>query len=297
MKRFQGNPILEPKGSNPWESRRVFNAAAIYMNKHIHIVYRAMGDDGVSRLGYAKLSDGYHVDERLPFPIFEPANVAEKKGCEDPRLTKLDGRLIMTYTALQELEYQLLYQVSMASITVNDFLSQKWKWGSRLLPFPGIRNKDAILFPRKVDGEYVMFHRLEPDICLAHSNDLRRWCDIESVMTPRLKHWDSWKVGAAGQPIELSEGWLFIYHGADFDKVYSLGVALLDKDDPGVILHRSEEPILTPVEEYEKYGKVPNVVFSCGNALIDNQILIYYGGADSVLCVATYDLSELLPRK
>jgi predicted GH43/DUF377 family glycosyl hydrolase len=297
MKRFQGNPILEPKGGNPWESRRVFNAAAICVSKCVHIVYRAMGHDGVSRLGYARSGDGYHVDERLLFPVFEPANVVEKKGCEDPRLTCLDGRLIMAYTALQERDHQLLYQISLTSIAVNDFLRKEWKWGDRLLPFPGIRNKDAIVFPRKVDGKYVMFHRLEPDICQSHSDDLHRWYDLKSVMSPRLKSWDCWKVGATGPPIELNEGWLFIYHGVNFDRTYCLGAALLDRDDPGVVIYRSEEPILAPVEEYERFGKVPNVVFSCGNVLIDDQVLVYYGGADSVLCVATYDLSELLPRK
>ena len=78
---------------------------------------------------------------------------------------------------------------------------------------------------------------------------------------------------------------------------YSLGVALLDKNNPEYVLYRSEEPILSPVEDYERFGKVPNVVFSCGNVLRDEHVLVYYGGADSVLCVATFDLAELLPKK
>lgn len=116
-------------------------------------------------------------------------------------------------------------------------------------------------------------------------------------MSPRIKSWDCWKVGAAGTPIELNEGWLFIYHGVDFERVYSLGAALLDKSNPEIVLYRSEKAILTPIEDYERFGKVPNVIFSCGSVLIDDRLLIYYGGADSVLCVATYDLSEVLPRK
>ena len=79
--------------------------------------------------------------------------------------------------------------------------------------------------------------------------------------------------------------------------MYSLGVALLDKNNPEIALNRPAEPILTPVEDYERFGKVPNVVFSCGNVLIDDQVLVYYGGADSVLCVASFELSELLPRR
>jgi predicted GH43/DUF377 family glycosyl hydrolase len=297
MKRFQGNPILEPIGTHTWESRRVFNAAVLSLDKRIHILYRAMGDDNISRLGYAASPDGYHIDERLPLPIFGPTYDMEKDGCEDPRLTLSDDRLIMAYTAFGSHSYQWVYQVSLTSIDVKDFLAKRWAWGERRLVFPGIRNKDAVVFPRKFDGKYIMFHRLEPDICMARSDDLQRWYDLKFIMGPRAKSWDCWKVGAAGTPIELNEGWLFIYHGVNFDKIYSLGVALLDKKNPEEILYRSEEPILTPMEDYERFGKVPNVVFSCGNVLMDNQVLVYYGGADSVLCVATYDLCELLPKK
>jgi predicted GH43/DUF377 family glycosyl hydrolase len=297
MKRFQGNPILEPIGTHEWESRRVFNAAVLSLDKRTHILYRAMGDDNISRLGYAVSSDGYHIDERLPFPIFGPTCDMEKDGCEDPRLTLLDDRLIIAYTAFGNQGYQWVYQVSLTSIAVKDFLAKRWMWGERRLVFPGIRNKDAVVFPRKFDGKYVMFHRLEPDVCMARSDDLQRWYDLKFIMGPRAKNWDCWKVGAAGTPIELNEGWLFIYHGVNFEKVYSLGVALLDKKNPEEILYRPEEPILTPVEDYERFGKVPNVVFSCGNVLMGDQVLVYYGGADSVLCVATYDLSELLPKK
>lgn len=297
MKRFQGNPILEPVGTNEWESRRVFNAAVLSINKHTYILYRAMGHDGISRLGYATSSDGYRIDERLRLPVFEPANDAEKNGCEDPRLTLLDDTLLMAYTAFGNYRSQGVYQVSLTSINIEDFLSKRWAWGERLLAFPGIRNKNAVIFPRKFDGKYIMFHRLEPDICIARSNDLRQWYDLKFVMGPRMKSWDCWKVGAAGPPIELNEGWLFIYHGTNFEKIYSLGVALLNRNNPEDVLYRCEEPILTSVEDYERFGKVPNVVFSCGNVLVDDQVLVYYGGADSVLCVATYDLCELLPKR
>jgi len=116
MKRFQSNPILEPVGTNKWESRRVFNAAILNFDKKIHILYRAMGHDGISRLGYAASSDGYHIDERLHVPIFEPANDAEKDGCEDPRLTMLDDTLVMAYTAYGNYSCQGVYQVSLTSI-------------------------------------------------------------------------------------------------------------------------------------------------------------------------------------
>jgi predicted GH43/DUF377 family glycosyl hydrolase len=297
MKRFQGNPILKPIAKHPWESRLVFNAAAISMGENIHILYRAIGNDGVSRLGYAKTSDGFQIDERLSQPVFEPAREIERNGCEDPRLTLIDDELYMAYTALAMRDHWMLYQISLTSIEAGDFLDQNWNWKGRDLPFRGIRNKDAVVFPRKIDNKYVMFHRFDPDICVAYSDDLERWYDIRSVIRPRHKSWDSWKVGAAGTPIELNEGWLCIYHGVSYEKVYSLGVVLLDKDDPEKVLSRSEKPILKPTRDYERYGKVPNVVFSCGNVKVDGEVLIYYGGADSVLCVATYELNELIPKK
>jgi len=297
MRRFQDNPILKPDPSNEWESRLVFNPAALRVGKRVHLLYRAMGNDGISRIGYAASSDGYVFDERSPVPVFEPKNGAEDYGCEDPRLTLFDSQIIMAYTALTEIEHDQLYQISLTSISVNDFLSRQWNWNERFLPFRGVRNKDGVVFPNKIDGKYVMLHRLEPDMCVAYSDDLKRWYDIRALMRPRNKSWDCWKIGAAGSPIELNEGWLVIYHGVSFEKVYSLGVVLLDRTNPESILYRSETPILAPVTDYERFGKVPNVVFSGGNVLIDDEVFVYYGGADSVVCLATYELNELLPRK
>jgi predicted GH43/DUF377 family glycosyl hydrolase len=203
----------------------------------------------------------------------------------------------MAYTAYGVHSQHRVYQVGLTSIRLKDFVNRKWKWSERILAFPGIHNKDAVIFPKKFKGEYVMFHRLEPDVCIARSPDLQRWHGLRFVFGPRNDGWDSWKVGASGPPILVNEGWLLIYHGVSLDKIYSLGVALLDKKDPEQVLYRSEKPILTPTEDYERFGKVPNVVFSCGQVMLDDKILIYYGGADTVLCVATYELGELLPKK
>jgi len=294
MERFSSNPILQPIADQAWESRGVFNAGAIYHNSQVHIFYRAVGNDEVSRIGYARSSDGFHIDERLPKPVFEPANDAEKNGCEDPRIVQCDDQLLMTYTAVREYGHRQVHQVGLTSISVNDFVQRQWNWGARRLPFPGIRNKDAVVFPKKINGRYAMLHRIEPDICIAYSPDLVNWCDIRCVMEPSVEGWDDLKIGAAGTPIELNEGWLMLYHGVNIDRVYHLGVILLDKNNPEHVLYRSKEPILTPKEDYERFGKVPNVVFSCGNALVDNRLFVYYGGADSALCVATLEFDKLL---
>ena len=294
MKRFQGNPILKPISEHAWESRAVFNAAALYVGGRVHLLYRAIGGDRVSRLGYASSLDGYHVEERLSSPVFEPANHTEKDGVEDPRLTELGEQCIMAYTALRD-RGSCAHQIALTSIKTDDLINKRWNWGERLTPFAGVRNKDAAILPRKVMGRYVMFHRIDPDICIAYSDDLQRWYDIKAIIGPRQGKWDCLKVGAAGPPIEISEGWLFIYHGVTFDRVYRLGVLLLDKDDPERILYRSERPILEPTIDYERLRNVSNVVFSCGAVLMDDRLLIYYGGADTVVCVATYEFSELMP--
>lgn len=297
MERFSGNPVLSPIPDHPWESRRVFNAAALYSGERVHILYRAVGDDEISRLGYASSPDGCLIDERSPEPVFEPAVPAERYGCEDPRITVMDGECLMTYTALRSINRNInAFQVALTTISLEDLASRRWRWGERFLPFPGIRNKNAVLFPAKIGRRYVMYHRIDPDICVAYSDDLKQWYDIRAVAGPRPDSWDRQRVGAAGPPIDIGDAWLFIYHGSDFENVYRLGAMLVDRDDPERILHRSEEPILEPVEPYERFGKVPNVIFSCGSVIIDDKLFVYYGGADSVLCVASFDLEEIVNR-
>ncbi len=289
MRRFEGNPILAPVVNHAWESRVVFNPAAVYLDKRVHILYRAIGEDGVSRLGYASSLDGYHIDERLPHPVFEPTLPVEKNGCEDPRLTEMEDRCIMTYTA-----YGDIYQIGLTTISIENMQNKKWDWEERFFPFPNIRNKNAVIFPRRVNDRYLMCHRLDPDIHIAYSDDLRTWEDTILLMRPRSDFWDCVKIGAAGPPIELDEGWLLVYHGVDVKRTYRLGVTILDKENPERVVYRSKIPILEPTEDYERFGFVPNVVFSCGTILLDGQLLIYFGCADTVIGVATFDLDEII---
>ncbi len=289
MVRFEGNPILEPIEDHPWESRYVFNTAMIGLGGRIHYFYRAMGEDKVSRIGYASSEDGCHIDLRLPNPVFEPSCSLEKYGCEDPRLTLIGDRYVMTYTA-----YGDIFQVGITSISSADILKMNWAWGERRFPFPNTWNKNAVVFPRMIGGRYVMLHRHEPAICIAHSGDLCSWNHTDIMMRPRQGRWDSAKIGAAGPPMELEDGWLLVYHGVDDDRTYRLGAAILDKDDPGKIRGRTDEPILEPREEYERFGQVPNVVFSCGSVIVDEKLLISYGAADTVIGVASFSLDEIL---
>jgi len=168
MIRFKDNPILEPIENHPWESKYVFNPAMIMIDKKIHIFYRAMGEDNISRLGYAMTRDGYSINERLEYPVFEPANPLEKYGCEDPRLTAFDDWCAMTYTA-----YGDIYQIGITTITHDDILNKNWNWGTRIYPFLNVKNKNAVIFPRKIKNNYVLLHRIEPDIHIAYSPDLK----------------------------------------------------------------------------------------------------------------------------
>ena len=240
-------------------------------------------------MGYASSRDGYHIDERLPFPVFVPATSYEKRGCEDPRLTDIEGRCVMTYTA-----YGDIYQIGITSISIENILEKRWEWGERTFPFPNVKNKNAVIFPRRVGDRYVMCHRLDPSIYIAYSKDLRSWNRNKPVMRPRRDSWDCLKIGAAGPPIEIDEGWLLVYHGVDANRTYRLGVAILDKENPEKVIYRSKKPILEPNEDYECVGLVPNVVFSCGVILLDDQLMVYYGCADTVIGVAAFDLNEII---
>ena len=139
-----------------------------------------------------------------------------------------------------------------------------------------------------------MFHRREPDIWLAYSNDLKDWCDHKKIMNPLSdSRWEHNKIGIAGPPIKTDKGWLLIYHGTSSEKRYCLGAALLDLNDPSKVLARQKEPILEPELDWEVNGCVPNVVFSCGQVKIGDRILIYYAGADSAIGVAELRKSDI----
>ena len=284
LTRYPGNPVLAPIEAHEWESRTVFNCGVAYDNGAVILIYRAQGvGSNVSRLGFAASTDGVHFS-RLDRPVFEPADLTEVWGVEDPRISRMDDAYHMLYTAWSPLGIQ----VAMAS-TTNFFT-----WQRHGIVLPGPDNKDAALFPEKVGGRYVMFHRIPPDIWLAYSDDLIHWGDYRRIMQPRPDNWDSLKIGAGGPPLKTEHGWLCIYHGVSSDRVYRLGVALLDLDDPSRVVHWPREAVLEPQEAWELEGDVPNVVFTCGTAEIDGLYFVYYGGADKFIGVATANKADLL---
>jgi predicted GH43/DUF377 family glycosyl hydrolase len=310
LTRFADNPILKPISEHPWESKYVLNAGAIRLDHKVHMIYRAFGDDKISRLGLAISHDSFNFTERLEKPIFEPKGKHEKQGCEDPRLTIIDNQIYMTYTAYDG----IVAQIALASIGVNEFLDRQWKkWRRHGLVFPGFNDKDAAIFPEQFDGKYAMLHRVDPHIWITFSSHLRcpwpRGTHKILTGTTTGMMWDGRKIGAGTQPIKTKLGWLLITHGVDFDHVYRLGVMLLDLANPAKLIYRSPNFILEPERNCEigdnDHSWVPNVVFTCGalpkedkNILdLDDEIIVYYGAADTVICAATATVGELIPIK
>jgi predicted GH43/DUF377 family glycosyl hydrolase len=222
----------------------------------------------------------------------------------------IDDEIFMLYTAYDG----VVAQIAAASIPVKDFLNRDFdRWKRRGFAFPGLWDKDAFLFPEKIEGKYVIYHRIEPSIWIAYSDELVfPWPKDghKIIMGPRSGlMWDSLKIGAGAQPIKTKYGWLLIYHGVDREMIYRLGVILVDLKDPGRLLYRSPNPILSPETECEigKKGEcwVPNVVFTCGAVPAldkevlddDDEILVYYGAADTNICLATGKVEDLIPEE
>ncbi len=304
LKRFAGNPILRPIPGHTWESRLVFNAAAVDLDGSVHLLYRAMGNENTSVMGYARLSDGLHVDERLAEPVYVPRASFEQKGgsptgnsgCEDPRLTQTGDTVYLCYTA-----YDGVHETrgTLSTISVKDFVAHNFTWSEpKLLTPSGINDKDVCLFPEAINRKALVMHRIDPNICIDQFDSFvfdRTINKCIEIMTPRQGMWDDQKIGAAGAPHKVPGGWLLIYHGVSNDKVYRLGAALLDETGTNVI-SRMVAPILEPVLDWEKTGEVNNVVFSCGTIIRDDNLFVYYGGADTFIGVATVSVATLLKK-
>ena len=304
FKRVQKNPIIVPDENHKWESKATFNPAAIDLGGKIYILYRALSNNNTSTIGYASSIDGMSISERLTEPIYIPREDFENKkieggnsGCEDPRLTKIGDTLYMCYTAFDGIGPP---RVAVTSIGEKDFLSRRWKWTKPELITPkDIDDKDACIFPKKIGGKYLIFHRIGTDICGDFLNSLDFKMETVRkcirIFGPRPGMWDGAKVGITAPPIRTEEGWLLLYHAiSEHHHTYRIGAVLLNLKDPTTVLSRSTDPIFEPEQPYEKEGIVNNVVFPCGMVVRDELLYIYYGGADKVVGVAAMELDILV---
>jgi len=272
LNRYAGNPVLEPKPEHRWEARSVFNAGVVRAGDLYHMYYRAVDPSLISSIGYAVSTDGLRW-MRLDTPVMAPLESWEERGVEDPRVTELEGTYYLAYTGYSRQGTRVALARSSNLIS----------WERMGIVLPDENNKDVALFPRRVRDRFAMLHRRPPHVWLAYSDDLLHWDDHQILLRTRPGNWDSWRIGAGGPPIYTEQGWVLIYHGVDERRIYRLGVAVLDLEDPTRVLFRQDEPVLEPAEGWEIYGDVPNVVFSCGQAEAGSDFLVYYGAADSVI--------------
>jgi len=190
----------------------------------------------------------------------------------------------------------------LTSIGLNDFLNQRWNWEKPvLISPPGVIDKSGCLLPEKIKGKYVFFHRIFPNILIDFVDDLnfdgkKRCLQGKYQIKVRPGKWDSRKIGAGAPPLKTKEDWLLIYYGVDDQDAskYHIGAMLLDIKDPTRVLHRTDKPILSPTEVYETNGFKPGIAYPCGAVIFKDDLLVYYGAADSVVCVAKANLSQFL---
>ena len=227
--------------------------------------------------------EGLDISERVIFPVTE----YQSQGIEDARFVEFSdgGRktYYATYTAYtgRAIRSELL--------ETSDFLS------FRMSPLQGsaARNKGMALFPRQIDGKYAMIARQDNEnLYLIYSNDLYRWDGGQAILKPQFP-WEFVQIGNCGSPIELDQGWLLLTHGVGPVRKYSIGAALLDKNDPTKVLARSVEPLLRP-EPSEREGYVPNVVYTCGAMRHNDQIILPYAISDTYSNFATIEIADLM---
>ena len=306
-------PIIAPNPTNSWEAWQTFNPGVILLDDKIHFLYRAIGTDGVSRLGYAFSNDGFSIGERLPYPVYEHRvnntlgfsiyslfSGGSFFGAEDPRLTRVENedKIYMTYTACDN-----GLRIGLTSISVSDFLNKKWNWKKPcLISPPGEVHKNWVIFPEKINGKYAILHSLSPEILIEYRDALdfsENEC-IKSYYNSNFKKnngsWDNWIRGAGAPPIKTELGWLLFYHAmtnGEFHK-YKVGAMILDYKNPEKILYKLNYPVLEPQEGQGNNGFKPGVVYVTGAVVKDDMLLVYYGAADSYINVAYAPLLKFL---
>ena len=298
FERSPRNPILTVEDL-PYPANAIFNPGAAQVGAQTLLLVRVEDLRGISHLHVARSIDGvtdWHFD-RAPLLASGPDRYPEEIwGCEDPRLTWLPERneWAISYTAYSRRGPL----VSLATTT--DFRSVQ-----RLGPVMPPEDKDAALFPRRLGGRWAMIHRPTPlrggaHMWVSYSPDLRHWGDHALLLEARDgAWWDAGKIGLGPPPIETPDGWLILYHGAHVTAsgaIYRVGFALLDLEDPTIVLRRSDEWTFGPREPYELDGDVDHVVFPCGWIVdeLRDEVRLYYGAADTRIGLATARLSAVL---
>jgi predicted GH43/DUF377 family glycosyl hydrolase len=280
LTRHAKNPIISPLAVREWELNGTFNPAVITDDEgKIHLLYRAIGADGISRIGYSSSLDGLHFNERSMYPIYEPLadlSVTTARpaygprhynpsfytsgggwgGSEDPRTVRIGDKVYMTYVAFDGWDS---VRIALTSIGLRDLKQKKWRWKRPvLISPPGYAAKNWLIFPEKIDGKYAILHSIVPKISIEYVDSLDDLSTyIKSSRPPgvqlgRKDFWDNRIRGAGPPPLKTDKGWLLLYHAQDEREPakYKLGAMILDLTDPTKILYRSPTSILDPDMPY-----------------------------------------------
>jgi beta-1,4-mannooligosaccharide/beta-1,4-mannosyl-N-acetylglucosamine phosphorylase len=293
MWRSERNPII-PRDLIPC-SNSIFNSAVVPFGDGFAGVFRVDDKARSMRLHAGRSKDGVNWEiehEPIQF-ISDDPEIGNFVYGYDPRVCKIEDRYYVTWC-------NGYHGPTIGMAYTYDF-KEFYQMENAFLPY----NRNGVLFPRKIRGKYMMLSRPSDtghtpfgDIFVSESPDLVYWGRHRHVMRPN-GGWQATKIGAGPIPIETTEGWLMIYHGVLTSCngfVYSVGAALLDLDEPWKVMYRTEPYILSPQKLYECVGDVPNVVFPCA-ALVDaetGRLAMYYGGADTVTCLAFAKVDELV---
>ena len=302
--RYKNNPILTKKDV-PYPVSTVHNAGVIKYNDKYIMLFRSHLHNGRSIIGIAQSTDGYNFEVGAE-PFLTPSSDSvfgeyEEYGVEDVRISQIDDDFLLTYSAYS------IHGVRIGLAITRDFITVE---RISLITQSDLRN--VVIFPEKINGQYVRLDRPHSEISkwsiwISYSPDLVHWGNSKVIIKPETYHWDEMKIGPGATPIKTDKGWLNIYHGV-FETmsgvVYRLGVALHDLNDPSIIIGVSDQWILQPDDPWEITGYVSNVVFTCGAVPEkDGSVKIYWGGADSVMCVGSANINDLIdlclknPRK
>ena len=299
FRRHPDNPLLTAEDW-PYPANAVFNPGAATVGSETVLLARVEELTGISHLTVARSANGVDNWSVAPEPLLAVADGVESEqwGFEDPRAVWLEELDCWVITCT-------CYGPAGPAVylaTTKDFSSVE-----RHGIVKRSEDKNAALLPERVDGKWILFHRpmtefggSRGEILLSRSTDLNSWTTPEQVLQPRLgAWWDSLRIGIGPPPLKTDHGWLVIYHGVKetvAGGIYRIGLALVDLHEPTRVLGRGRDWVLAPLAPYERQGDVPNTVFPCG--LIhdheSSEVRLYYGAADTSICLATARLDDLL---
>ena len=289
FKRYENNPISVPDTGKDYEKDATYNPCAILHENKIFLIYRAEDKpkNAISQLCLAVSKDGYNFEKHENNPIIRPTMPEEKRGCEDPRITKIGDTFYLTYTAYDGRHPERSENIYTALATSKDLFN----WEKQDIILKDI--KAAAIFPEKINGKYYMFIGGKT-IKIGTSTDLTNWdVDKEPILDTRKGYFDDKYVEAGPSPFVYNDKLVLFFNTADKQFIFHPSLALLDKNNPRRVIYRADKPLMTPTEDYEVNGKVNNVIFGSGLVEFKGIYFYYYGAADKVIAVATVSKEDM----